>query len=908
MNSLHYKYKHLLLFFLLGIALSSCMTDDAINTSINTSNEYLKIRLNLPGMKVPSTRAMSYETENALDPNLFNVMILKENVISETSLVGPIIYDEEDRSKVTITVKLPKSTDDNDKIKICVIANYELMTPLPLYYPAFKYQALDLADKWDTSKPIPMWGESEEIAVNDATVTHIIDMHRALARIDVGLNFKSTNGKLTEEVSGLPNFKISSIYVHSTYTSGYVIPVVGLDTPNIPSDAVRRLWEDPLSFTSLGGVDSYVREIYVLDAKIPDPFDNFSMHSVVVGGFFEGSAIETFYRLDFAREGTGGTKENLPILRNHRYVFNIQEISGKGYDSRSLAFLNEGAISDKVIRYEVEELDESIHRIEFEGGYYFALDERNHTFEPLPGISSLIKYQTDLPTTEVVTLEWSNPSTGSARYNVLLDTGAKAFTIETLRENISGEVYTDTLHVKSGPFDIPILVQQKCVNFKYDISCENIAVSGVYVLGEALGASHYIDLSITAEDRTIEGKTYVIETEDVVGNHGISFSATGTFNFSSIPNGSPLVMNIRLNGTGTLPQARGSTPFKLRVKTNSGLGTFCEATIVPVESKMNIVVMSDKTNAHGYAIDRLNGGAGKVFNHPNNFGPYDYSIVKTAGFNYINANGAYNFGSSTSTDVYKWITGTGNNGKIADLVYIAYPAAFDANSTQLLMQYLDNGGVVVAFIEDQTTAVAVSRQLLGVSNIGSQATVGGGIFPLPANPALFANEADRENKLRALEGDPILNGPFGDIRDKQVGNDAYSPGVLTNIPANRPEVTIYANNNNINANPKVTNSTAVVGFKYESLDRNIFFWGDGGVMSSGYNGADGIPYTAGFDICPFWWNITTFFPVNRPSYGSNVTNRTPVYNSTMFCNIMAWAISKSQSLKAKRMLSETSVP
>lgn len=914
MNSLYYKkYTYLLVFFLLGLILNSCLSDDDISPNENLSKEYLRIKMTLPSMKSPSSRAMSHEKENTLDLENLNVMIVKGDVVSKASLVGSVVYDEADHSKATITVRLPKSTDDTDKIKLCLVANHVLPDPYPTSYEVFKNITFDVPDKWDTAESIPMWGESEEIVVNDAMATHTIDMHRALARIDVGLNFISLNGSLTEEVNGLANFKINSVSVHCTYNMGYVIPIAGLDSPNIPSGATQRLPDNPLIYGSLGGIDSYVREIYVPESQVPDPFDKENMHCVVVGGFYDGSPTETFYRLDFVIKDTDEPSINIPILRNRRYVLNIKKIDGPGYSSREDAFLSEAITID----YDVIVLDETINHVELDDGHYFGLDDRNLIFEPQSGISTTVKYQTDLPVSETVTLEWSNPTTGSARYSVLLDTGTKSFTIQTLTKNISGLVYTDTLYVKSGSFVIPIRVQQKCANLSYSIDCESVAVSGTYVIGEALDINHYISLSITAADHLLDGETYIIETQDLDGNHGISFSTQGIFNFSSIPAGDPLVTNVQLAGSGTLLSAAGSVPFKLRITTNSGSTAFCEATIVPVDTTINIVVMSPNTDPHGYAIDRFVGGAGKVFNHPNNFGPYDYSIVKTAGFSYINDNADYDFSASPTSNIYKWVTGIGNNGKLADLVYIGNGAVFGEATAQLLDEYLSKGGVIVAFQEDATSVQSLMGEVFSPSTIsavvlkGSEG--GGAIYPMPVDSALVTDEEQRQTLRIKFEGDPILNGPFGDIRDKQLGEDVGNAVSLLNVPTTgqyESTVTVYAYFNNVNTSPMESYPNNVLGFKLEEDDgRNIFFWGDGGATASAYDGSlNGYPDLTGYTQNPFSWDTDTYFPIAMPSYGLNAEYRKPVYNSTLFCNAMAWAIKKSQSLKAKRVSNENPTP
>jgi hypothetical protein len=60
----------------------------------------------------------------------------------------------------------------------------------------------------------------------------------------------------------------------------------------------------------------------------------------VVGGYYNGSATETFYRVDFATQagGVGTAVTYLPLLRNHRYTVNITAVLSAGYATAAEAF------------------------------------------------------------------------------------------------------------------------------------------------------------------------------------------------------------------------------------------------------------------------------------------------------------------------------------------------------------------------------------------------------------------------------------------------------------------------------------------------------------------------------------------------------------------------------------------
>lgn len=903
-----YRYVFALLLLMFAAALGSCIHSDMETfPGGNATEETVTVRLNLPGMKSPATRAMSQEQENTLDPDMLNVFVVKGNTYFKVELLGSIIYDPGDHSKATITVRLPKSADENDKIRLCVSANHTIQNTPPLWFAFRLIQQMEVPGKWPTNQLIPMWGESAaEFVVDETMGVQTVDMYRSLARIDVGLDFTEENGKLTETALGLSDFKINSVYLPCTTDYMFVPTSLTPDQPNVPADHIRDP-DNPLAYVGLGSVDSYVREIYVPEAAVQA--DRNKMYCLIVGGFFDGSTTETYYRLDFVKDNGDQTTTTLPILRNHRYVFNIKDIKLKGYSSVSEAFDRQGAIAGLQIEYEVEVMDDYIHYVERRDGYYFGLDNRDVVFGSQAALTHVVGYQTDV--TDPVSFEWADPVTGDQHYTVTVGAGGE-LTLTTKTENISGHTWLNTLYVKAGPFSIPVRVEQRSVNFRYAIDPQSVRINGAYIVGQALDATHYIDLTILAENNTLQGKTYIIETEAPGGDHGISFRAEGVFNLTPT---APYSMNIRLQGTGTIPVSARSTPFELCIMTNSYTGDCSEITILPLGETMTVVVMDYKPDTYGFAIDRLTGGSGKVINHTNNFGPYNNSIVKMAGFNYINTYeeiSGYSFVNHPASESYKWITGyegSQKTHKLADIVYVGYFANFDAATATALATYLDDGGVVVAFNENATYAPLLIERLyksLTETLNGSQGAAGGPIYPMPANPALFTGDDAEENRQAALmkfEGDPILTGPFGDIRDKQIGDDRGFGYSFTNLPTTgdyEDIVTVYSYFNDINASTPIINSTRVFGFRYEdksTTGRNFFFWGDGGPMTSN----NGTPDSTLSTYFPFNWDATSLFPVPRNDYGYNVSRQMPVYNSAMFCNVMAWAVNKSQELKQRRI-------
>ena len=913
------------------VLMISCISEEvAYRPDPDVKSGYMKIHLNTPEPHTPTkthgTRAMDDQAERAIDPEMLNVLVFNYNNdgngnITETfyymaTISGPVIYDENDSSKATVVVKLMKSASPDDFYRIVVIANHDLSEIDMVGKATTKEEILEqltymVPYKWNTDgyeySLFPMWGEGDPVVISDNMSSPTINLCRALARIDVGLNFVTDNGKLTEQASGIPDFKLTEVLVYRTYDKGYVAPVndYAIETPSVPADALRHADSSPLNYSiipDVGGVNSYIREIYVPEADLPSTPDNDNIHCLVIGGYYKNSSVVSYYRLDFATEAEPEQRAYLPILRNHRYVFNITRVNGPGFTSAISALESTPTVGN--VDYDLVAWDAAIHEMETQGKYYFGIDNRNLLAEAQstssdPKNKFTVKYQTNYPLSaaDPIRLAWANvvnDPLSSPVFEAQWQEGGKNILITVINDNLTNSLLSDTLYVYAGPFVKKIVVRQKCFDVRYTIDCSSIVVKGTYKRGITLNPSgHYISLSITADNRSMQGRTYVIETTDP-HNYGIIFRAEGIFDFTGIPEGSPLrIDNIRMEGNGTLQTPVGERIFSLPIVSDSPTGSSCDATIQFIIPNLNILVLSNINDFDGYAISRKQGGAGKLFNSPNNFGSDVNSIVKVEGFTYISTTN-YNFAYSTTSDGYKWVTGKGNNGKIADIVYIAFPAFFEAPTARLLVDYLDKGGVIVAFLENvsiQYLAGYLFNSSISYNEVRNQL---GSIYPFPAHPSNILNQNELQNVLSKLESDPILNGPFGDIRDKQWGEDAPYTVNLRNVP-NSPNLTIYSYSKDISPIPPTGSMENVTAFKYETMNRNMVWFGDGGFMSS----EDGIP-TVSNTMHPLYWDTRTFFPVPKPVYGSVANNRMPVYNSIAFCNIMAWAVEKSESLREKR--------
>lgn len=282
-----------------------------------------------------------------------------------------------------------------------------------------------------------------------------------------------------------------------------------------------------------------------------------------------------------------------------------------------------------------------------------------------------------------------------------------------------------------------------------------------------------------------------------------------------------------------------------------------------------------------------------MIKEPRNFGLLSNSVVRTNGFGHRRL--SHNFRIDTALHL-------GSNPTIPppDIVIIATYYQMSDSDTQALVNYVNRGGVLFLMSDGVNDSDYQSHRLF--------------FQRLFSNPATTSNKSGFSGgsvyKLADID-DEILNGPFGDIRNKHWGEDATATIALENFPTT--DVTEYSKSVPINVG-----STASIGATMIKHNSKHFFWvGDGGFIACDeVSGAHGSPANPATGSWASWANqpfatatsptATTrrhpypylstdyeFFPVPRKfGYSGNgyLTNSLDVYNSTVFANFMSWAV------------------
>lgn len=416
--------------------------------------------------------------------------------------------------------------------------------------------------------------------------------------------------------------------------------------------------------------------------------------------------------------------------------------------------------------------------------------------------------------------------------------------------------------------------QWQCLNrtVNYSIDCSSVIVHGVYRYDEMLDPEqHYIELDLTTDINSI-GSIYHIKTQTI---DGISFEGKGILTSTS--------QTVKLQGKGK------STNYETKnftISTNStGDNSTCSANVYIVLPSKRILVLANGLD-YGYNPSITNTGSYKVLTSPNNFGVEEYSTFKYEGNIFMNHVAPYS--KSYNFNVDSWSTirkGLLEDDEKIDIVLLAQDVYLSKEAAAILGEYVNQGGVLIALYEGNLIFQNYPEDT-GTDRRGSTT------FLMQAIWGQTENDFGYSAKINTSPGyvypltkvdDKILNGPFGDVRGLHWGEDASWVRAVKRIPLD--DIVVYSYGNHTGSNNAAL-AEMIGAFRHKT--KNFVYFGDGGFTSSKISGNKPAPPTE--TICPFYWKDDgTFTPIPRTGYGKSSANK-DVYNSTIFCNIMAWAI------------------
>ena len=326
--------------------------------------------------------------------------------------------------------------------------------------------------------PIPMCGEKEvdKITLSMKPIGDI-SMKRMLARIDI---FNSTS-----------NFTVDMAYLVNYNNAGYVAPVWDTNgkmdftavVPNIPADADKKVGTDWANWCPIDGATPYEGNLYTFesfaaeDAGGPDEDGTESRKDatcLIVGGRINEEWPRTFYRVDFTKPGNvGEAVEYLPLLRNHKYIIDITEVSGPGYETNKEALDSYTMMSNLKMRLITYDRDK-VKDVVYDGQYMLGVGKSEIDVTQFQNNSYAIDVFTNVPggwkATAVSDSDWLKLDDGEGNGVITTagvgneDTQLK-LRVPFFAEGIQiGDFRTATIQLRAGRLTYEIEVKQIMVD------------------------------------------------------------------------------------------------------------------------------------------------------------------------------------------------------------------------------------------------------------------------------------------------------------------------------------------------------------------------------------------------------------------------------------------------------------
>ncbi|MCD8072790.1 MAG: FimB/Mfa2 family fimbrial subunit, partial [Alistipes sp.] len=245
--------------------------------------------------------------------------------------------------------------------------------------------------------PIPMWGETDDaITITDDTnrIGTVI-LTRMVSRIDV---IKESN--IDDDL-----FKINSVHIYNRLTNGRVAPSRASThwdeseykaiLPTMPSADNHKV-RGPLAVGAVAsGSTMVLPTMYAFESEAPSDGAAADATCLVIGGYYEGSGSESFFRVDFVeRDDQGNATGYKHLLRNHIYRINISDVYGSGHPTPDEAFDSKAVNMDA----DVKEWDEgSITDVVFDRDYMLGVSQTEYILPKNKTTGNLLFVTTDVP-------------------------------------------------------------------------------------------------------------------------------------------------------------------------------------------------------------------------------------------------------------------------------------------------------------------------------------------------------------------------------------------------------------------------------------------------------------------------------------------------------------------------------
>ena len=248
----------------------------------------------------------------------------------------------------------------------------------------------------------PMFGRYNlpSLAADQVNVITSVKMLRSIARVDIDARQVGPGADDPEKRL----FRLVDVRAYRSNGSIQVIPVETISgneqspqvtLPSIPSPVSKVSVTDPVAVPAGNFSTS---QLYLPEAETSGDLQR-GITCLVVGGYYKGSGQMSYYRVDFLADDPLYKGR---ILRNHRYLFNIKNVTSAGWETPQEAADN---LSTGIVAT-IEDWDDETTELWFDGPHHFGVSSREITTSYRATASQSIKVTTDL--TSGYTIRWTD--------------------------------------------------------------------------------------------------------------------------------------------------------------------------------------------------------------------------------------------------------------------------------------------------------------------------------------------------------------------------------------------------------------------------------------------------------------------------------------------------------------------
>ncbi|MBF0647878.1 BACON domain-containing protein [Dysgonomonas sp. GY75] len=471
-----YKHISIPLLWLVLLALFGGCTPEDTNSNIQgpllPAGKNVVLEVRIPGVKMPSTYGMTAAQENYV--NELTVLAYKDVGGSEQlqEKIVAIASDITSGGADNVNIKVSLSIPAGDYSRLVVVANADAAVgSLTVNSPLSELSAIEYTHdgKWDTSTPayIPMTGEVTAAAGTTNGIKIVqgqsktfsgLSLVRMLARVDI-VNGATAVFTLQEVI--LYNFNKNGLLANDNTKYG-----ASPAQPNLPT--TEQKVTSPMACNSVPVI--LEGEIYVFESSPPSLASIATSPRIVIKGTYNG--VDYYYPVDFTYDGTGGTTKGsfMPVVRNHRYIFTISQVTGPGFASAADALASTDVITNITVSAFV--IDEDFSDVYYNASDYLAVNAPDFDFSHEAATAASTGNKITVKSTAAWTIqcfEADGTTPAGSWLSVDMSSGSSYTTTEVsvlLTENTVAE-RIGIIKITSGSFSHVVSVHQKAYQVKW---------------------------------------------------------------------------------------------------------------------------------------------------------------------------------------------------------------------------------------------------------------------------------------------------------------------------------------------------------------------------------------------------------------------------------------------------------